>query len=120
MATPAAPLRFSSGPWLGYYEQAGRRYPQQQSMEFADGRLRGDGEDDIAPFRIEGTFHRDGDTLRIGWIKTYNGGHSVLYLGVGDGEWIRGQWELPGGYGDAFAFAPAAVARRENPRGGRR
>jgi hypothetical protein len=107
------PPRFHSGPWLGYYEQFGERYPQEQSMEFADGMVRGDGEDGIARFRIEGTYRRCGDALRIGWIKTYEGGHSVLYLGASDGEWIRGQWELPGGYGDAFAFAPAAVARRE-------
>lgn len=113
MQADAFPPRFHSGEWLGYYEQSGAHYPQQQSMEFADGYVRGAGEDDIARFRIEGTYHRTGDTLRIGWIKTYEGGHSVLYLGVSDGEWIRGQWELPGGYGDAFAFAPAAVARKE-------
>lgn len=113
MPADALPPRFHSGPWLGYYEQFGTRYPQEQSMEFADGRVRGDGQDAIARFRIEGTYHRDGDTLRIGWIKTYEGGHSVLYLGSSRGEWVHGQWELPDGYGDAFAFAPAAVARRE-------
>ncbi len=82
-------------------------------MEFADGVVRGDGNDGLGSFRIEGVYRRHGDTMRLGWIKTYTGAHSVLYMGELDGQWIRGRWELDGGWGDAFAFAPAAVARME-------
>lgn len=111
--TEPRPPRFRSGSWRGYYEQFGERYPQEQTMEFADGLVRGEGQDDIARFRIEGTYHRDGNTLRIGWIKTYEAGHSVLYLGATDGAWIRGRWELSDGYGEGFAFAPASIADDE-------
>jgi hypothetical protein len=100
--------RFASGSWRGYYEQFRGRYPQQQTMEFADGMVRGDGDDDIGPFRIEGQYHGDGEAVRIGWIKTYQNGHSVLYLGDYDGRWIRGTWTLQGGPSDRFGFAAAA------------
>lgn len=82
-------------------------------MEFADGMVRGEGRDGIGPFRIEGEYLRDGSGTRVGWIKTYDRGHSVLYLGTYDGRWIRGAWELQGGHGDNFAFAPERVAAEE-------
>lgn len=79
-------------------------------MEFADGLVRGHGEDGIGSFRIEGTYRCEAGDLRIGWIKTYDGGHSVLYLGQRRGDWIEGGWllrresrrRMDGGFG----FAP--------------
>lgn len=104
------PLRPESGRWCGYYEQCGDHYAQNQTMEFADGLVRGHGEDDIGSFRIEGIYRCEAGELRIGWIKTYDGGHSVLYLGQRRGDWIEGGWSLRretrGSMDGGFGFAP--------------
>jgi hypothetical protein len=89
------------------------RFKQVQTMEFADGIVRGEGEDRIGSFRIEGQYRLEGDLIRIGWIKTYEGAHSVLYLGAYDGTEILGDWEVQGGIGSRFGFAPAPVAPKE-------
>lgn len=103
------PNLLRSGLWRGFYEQHGRRYRQEQTMEFADGHVRGEGSDEVGPFRIEGQYDSAGDAVRLGWIKTYEAGHSVLYLGAFDGTWIEGAWELEGYPGDGFGFcAPGA------------
>lgn len=91
------------------------RFPQEQVMEFADGMLRGEGNDGIGPFRIEGQYCSEGDAVRVGWIKTYDGGHSVLYLGSFDGGWILGTWALQGDVGDGFGFASERDAAAELP-----
>lgn len=96
-----------SGLWRGHYEQFGRRYPQQMVLEFADGLIRGDGVDDIGTFEIDGEYRADGAEVRMGWIKTYDGAHSVLYLGALRGEGVEGTWSLSGSAG-AFALAPPA------------
>lgn len=36
----------------------------------------------VGSFRIEGEYRVDESGVRIGWIKTYEGAHSILYLGV--------------------------------------
>ncbi|MBK8095589.1 MAG: hypothetical protein IPK26_00670 [Planctomycetes bacterium] len=109
---PGSFIRFVSGRWLGYYEQMRQRFPQEQTMEFADGMVRGDGLDMIGTFKIEGQYRHDGGIARVGWIKTYDGGHSVLYMGTFDGRWILGEWELSG-HTDGFGFAPEHIARVE-------
>lgn len=91
------------------------RFPQQQVMEFADGMLRGEGTDGIGSFRIDGQYRSDGDAVSVGWIKTYDGGHSVLYLGSFDGGWILGTWEVQGDAGDGFGFAPERIAAAGGP-----
>jgi len=101
--------RFASGRWRGYYEQMRRRYPQDQTMEFADGMVRGEGTDMIGPFRIEGEYRETDGEVRVGWIKTYERGHSVLYVGTFDGTQIHGHWEFGSGYGggnESFGFSP--------------
>ena len=95
----------TSGVWGGYYVQGGRRYPQHMTLEFADGLVRGDGADGIGTFTVEGEYRVDGGEVRIGWVETYDGAHSVLYLGTVDGNEITGRWDLIGGSG-AFALTP--------------
>jgi hypothetical protein len=97
--------QLSSGLWTGYYEQWGDRHPQETTLEFADGLIRGDGSDGLGTFTVEGEYRVDGGEVRLGWIKTYDGAHSVLYLGVLDGDRITGEWKLPGGQG-SFALSP--------------
>lgn len=94
-----------SGLWSGYYEQRGRRHPQQTTLEFADGLIRGDGVDGLGHFRIEGEYCVEESEVRLGWIKTYEGAHSVLYLGSLCRQEIQGKYDVQGITG-GFGFEP--------------
>lgn len=65
--------------------------------------MRGNGDDEVGTFTIEGEFRVVDDAVRLGWIKTYDGAHSVLYLGALVGGRILGRWDIRGS-GDAFAL----------------
>ncbi len=91
--------------WAGHYEQHGRTYPQQLVLEFADGLIRGDGRDGLGTFTVEGEYRAAAGEVRLGWIKTYDGAHSVLYLGTLGTDGITGHWQLTGGRG-GFLLAP--------------
>jgi hypothetical protein len=95
-----------SGIWTGHYEQGGLRHPQHVKLEFADGLIRGDGVDGIGAFMIDGEYRMEDTEVRMGWIKTYDGAHSVLYLGRLAGRSIEGQWDISG-YRGGFSIAPA-------------
>jgi hypothetical protein len=99
-----------SGVWAGYYMQGGARHPQQATLEFADGLIRGDGRDGVGLFSIAGEYRAEPEGVRMGWIKTYDGAHSVLYLGVLVGPELRGQWQLSG-MTDTFALSPEVLGR---------
>lgn len=62
------------------------------TLEFADGVMRGGGSDGVGRFVVEGAYRTDGPVVRVGWIKTYHGAHSILYLGEYDGYEIVGHW----------------------------
>ncbi|MFN8613188.1 MAG: hypothetical protein U0931_36960 [Vulcanimicrobiota bacterium] len=94
-----------SGLWSGYYQQHGRRFDQQATLEFADGLIRGDGVDGIGLFRIEGEYRLENGQVRLGWIKTYEGAHSILYLGQLVEQTILGEYNVQGMRG-GFAFEP--------------
>ena len=87
-------LVMPSGSWTGFYEQRGRQFPQELVLEFADGIVRGDGGDVLGSFTVDGEYRIDAGAVRIGWIKTYDGAHSVLYLGVLDAGRLRGTWHI--------------------------
>lgn len=97
-----------SGRWAGHYEQYGERHAQQMTLEFADGLIRGEGGDGIGAFRIDGEYRVDREHVRMVWIKTYEGAHSVRYSGELEGQQIVGRWELPNASGD-FALLPSPV-----------
>jgi hypothetical protein len=100
-------VELRSGVWAGDYEQAGGRYSQQLTLEFADGLIRGDGVDGLGAFTVDGEYRVDDGDVRLGWIKTYDGAHSVLYLGtLREGPTIRGRWSLQG-FDGGFSLAPA-------------
>lgn len=105
-----------SGDWVGNYLQGGQEYPQRLRLELADGVARGGGSDLVGTFTIEGEYRADEAGVRIGWIKTYDGAHSILYLGAlqPDGS-IQGEWRFQGGWGEAFRIAPAALGRGDEP-----
>ncbi|MEM6926739.1 MAG: hypothetical protein AAF602_07435 [Myxococcota bacterium] len=99
-----------SGRWSGYYAHYGGKYPQQMTVELADGVLRGGGHDQVGRFVVEGEYRAHGDRVQVGWIKTYDGAHSILYLGeLVDGE-IRGHWSF-GTWPGRERFAMRWVAR---------
>lgn len=98
-----------SGLWVGHYEQSGQHHDQRMTLEFADGLIRGDGVDGIGLFVIDGEYRVEGSEVRMGWIKTYERAHSVLYLGTLGGPRIVGRWKLTGASG-GFALRPAPIA----------
>ncbi len=112
---PPSPARLGalSGEWVGFYLQGDERYPQDMILEFADSIIRGEGSDEVGDFVIEGEFRVgiDGFHATCGWIKTYEGAHSVLYYGEFDGSSLTGEWRI-GGWGEGFTIEPSSAARR--------
>src|SRR5215469_5353071 len=86
-----------SGPWTGYYlyGHAGARHRMRLGLTFTrDGKIQGEGVDDIAPFLIDGSF--DSPTSQAKWTKAYVGAHTVEYSGIYSQRAIRGDWTLIG------------------------
>lgn len=61
-------------------------------LTFADGKVRGEGNDDIGPFIIRGEY--DAASRGCDWIKTYPGSHAVYYHGFREGKGIWGRWDI--------------------------
>lgn len=106
------PRTLVSGEWSGTYSQGAQRYPQSMTLTFADGIVRGGGSDDLGHFEVVGDYRSTGDEIRVGFIKTYDGSHSVLYLGVMEDSALVGEWRLQNGWGDAFSLSPDRAGRR--------
>ncbi len=87
-------LALVSGVWSGHYVERERAFPQRMTIELADGLVRGDGVDDLGTFTLDGEYRVDGASARLGWVKTYDGAHSVLYLGELRDEVITGSWSI--------------------------
>jgi len=105
---PTPRIELPSGLWAGHYVQLWIKHSQQMTLEFADGLIRGDGADGLGAFTIDGEYRVDGGEVRMGWIKTYQGAHSVLYLGKLEAGQIVGKWKLSMG-SRAFALSPAVA-----------
>ena len=84
---------FPSGPWTGFYNYGP---PDKHRMDlhlvFADGRIHGDGNDDIGRFSIQGRYSEA--ERECHWTKTYPGSHDVHYRGFREGKGIWGAWEI--------------------------
>jgi hypothetical protein len=103
-----------SGPWTGYYlyPQTVLRHRMRLGLTFTpEGRITGDGVDDIAPFLIEGTF--DQITSKASWIKQYVGRHKVDYAGIYNGRAICGEWTIRG-TSDGFWIWPEVLGSEGN------
>jgi hypothetical protein len=84
-----------SGPWSGYYHYAHdtAKHRMKLGLTFAlDGKIHGEGIDDLAEFIITGFF--DIRTNQASWTKAYIGMHRVEYRGLYDGRSICGEWTL--------------------------
>jgi hypothetical protein len=102
-----------SGQWTGYYLHGheGPKHRMRLSLAFTrDGKIRGEGVDDIAPFLIDGSF--DGSTREVKWAKAYVGMHTVEYSGIHSERAICGNWTLMGLIG-GFWIWPGNVAQSE-------
>jgi hypothetical protein len=102
-----------SGPWSGYYlyGQADSKHRMHLGLIFsADGKIWGDGIDDIAPFMINGTF--DVATNQARWTKSYIGKHSVEYHGFYDQRSICGNWTIAWSTG-GFWIWPSGMEETE-------
>src|SRR5262245_48832444 len=86
---------FPSGPWTGFYNYTGPedRHRMDLHLAFENGRMTGDGTDDIALFQIKGRY--DQMTRECWWTKTYPASHDVIYHGFREGVGIWGTWEIP-------------------------
>jgi len=102
-----------SGPWTGYYfyGNGGPKHRMNLTLFFApDGRISGEGIDDIAAFAIDGFFDAVGN--QADWTKSYIGKHSVKYHGLYDQRSICGNWTLVLGSG-GFWIWPAGLEAEE-------
>jgi hypothetical protein len=102
-----------SGPWSGYYHYAHDTAKHRMNLGLAfgpDGKIHGEGIDDISEFIITGFF--DIKTNQASWTKAYIGMHRVEYRGLYDGRSICGEWAIvaPGG---GFWIWPSALEESE-------
>jgi hypothetical protein len=110
MATEIPP----SGRWKGYYlyGDAGFQHRMDMHLTFSlDGRIDGEGIDDVARFTMSGVF--DAASSQARWTKAYIGMHTVEYAGLYCGKSICGEWTLGGGTG-GFWIWPASLADAES------
>ena len=73
---------FPSGPWVGFYtySAAHDKHRMDLGLDFANGRVSGEGNDDVGAFVISGRF--DSAKGECDWTKTYIGAHDVFYRGL--------------------------------------
>ena len=85
---------FPSGPWTGFYNYSGPRgrHRMDLNLTFSNGRISGEGNDDIGRFLISGKY--DASTHDCHWVKQYIGQHSVHYQGGGEKRGIWGTWNI--------------------------
>lgn len=84
--------RFSSGRWVGYWEQRGRLGRMELDLTFGGGKLFGDGRDLVGDFVLSGSY--DNPTGVCSIHKAYLGRHGVDYDGGACAEGIRGLWKI--------------------------
>ena len=104
---------FPSGPWTGFYNYTGPedRHRMDLHLEFVNGRMTGDGTDNIGLFLIKGSYQT---ALReCEWTKTYPRSHQVFYRGYRDGHGIWGTWEIPPFSRGGFHIWPCRATEEE-------
>ena len=98
-----------SGRWTGFYTYTGgqqRRHRMDLALEFGNGKVTGEGTDDVGPFIIAGRY--DPKTGEAHWTKVYVGKHDVFYSGLRSANGISGDWEIGRGERGGFRIWPVA------------
>jgi hypothetical protein len=105
---------FPSGPWRGFYYHAAHsdRHRMDLTLEFGNGRITGEGNDDIGPFIISGRY--DSTSKECHWTKTYVRKHDVFYKGARAGKGIGGAWEIREVDRGGFRIWPLASGEGED------
>jgi hypothetical protein len=80
-------------------------------LEFADGRITGDGADSVGVFVIAGGYNSAGGDCH--WVKTYVGRHAVSYTGFREGKGIWGTWDIPQAWRGGFEIWPLGEEEAE-------
>lgn len=87
-------------PCSGWWQQNGygRQPMNDLKIDFRGPTIYGEGKDVIAAFTMVGKFRQDGS---VEILKQYQNRHSVLYVGIYDGEGnMRGKWDISGYQGE--------------------
>lgn len=97
---------YPSGPWTGFfvYCTGGRRYRMDLLMNFAGGKITGEGADPMGPSLLSGRY--DAEAGECWWLKTYVGAHHVVYRGYREGGGIWGTWQIGNGWRGGFHIWP--------------
>jgi hypothetical protein len=86
---------YPSGRWDGFWvqENYGRQAMTPFTLNFAEGRITGQGKDMVGRFTFSGLYDEATGVVRM--VKQYIGKHQVLYVGQPDGEGsIQGTWSI--------------------------
>lgn len=99
---------FPSGPWIGFRTYSGDRdrHRTNLALDFGNGMITGEGNDDIGAFIIRGRF--DANSKECHWTKTYVAKHDVFYKGYHEGKGIWGTWEIRDVISGGFKIWPLA------------
>jgi len=105
--------QFPSGPWIGFYTYASPKDKHRMDLhlDFAGGKMTGEGNDDIGPFIIKGRY--DPASRECYWTKTYVGKHDVYYEGYREGKGIWGRWEINAFNHGGFHIWPKAAGEAD-------
>lgn len=102
----------TSGPWVGWSVQDGRRIHERMILRIGGGAILGSGEDADGDFDLDGNYDASGD---VAIVRTYSYctagpdyvGIPYLYRGRWDGAQITGEWRaLSGHLGGPFEMWP--------------
>ena len=105
---------YPSGRWDGFWvqERLGRQAMTPFTLQFAAGRVTGEGRDVVGRFTFSGEYDEATGAVRL--VKQYVGKHAVLYVGQPDGEGsIQGTWTISKYETGPFLLRP----RVQKPRG---
>jgi len=104
---------FPSGPWAGFYCYTSQdKHRMDLQLDFADGRMRGTGNDDIGAFVIDGRY--DAPAKECIFKKTYVGAHTVSYTGYREGKGIWGTWKIRRLFHGGFQIWPLGLGESED------
>ncbi len=80
-------------------------------LDFNNGNMRGEGNDDVGRFFIQGRY--DAKSRECCFTKAYFGAHTVYYRGFREGKGIWGTWEISALWHGGFHIWPQQAGEGE-------
>lgn len=95
-----------TGQWNGFYIEShhSKRGWMHQYLEFANGKIVGEGTDYVGPWTLDGVFDKAAE--QASWVKHYVGKHDVNYSGKISDKGIVGVWDIRGATDGPFHIWP--------------